>query len=143
MNWIPDDYGNPNTGDAPGSTTRHNGAAPVAGDDAGTLRPDGDGPPPPIRPASGRSGRLPDLSPVALAAGLVGLLAGPALIGDTTARYVILAADLVALAFGALGVWVSLKRIARLDYAVAAILMGGVSLFLWISYVTDPPQGGT
>jgi hypothetical protein len=98
---------------------------------------------PPIGPASSHAGGLPDLSPVALAAGLVGLLAGPALVGDPTARYVILAADVVALAFGTLGVWVSLKRIARLDYAVAAILMGGISLFLWISYVAGPPRGGT
>jgi len=89
-----------------------------------------------------RSGGLPDLSPVALAAGLVGLLTGPVLIGDPTARYVILVADLVAIAFGAFGVWASLKRFARLDYAVAAIVMGGISLFLWVSYMSDPPQGG-
>ena len=90
-----------------------------------------------------RAGGLPDLSPVALAAGLVGLLSGPFLIADPTARYVVLAADLVAIAFGALGVWVSFKRFARLDYAVAALVMGGISLFLWIQYVSDPPQGGT
>ena len=55
----------------------------------------------------------------------------------------VLVADLVAIAFGALGVWVSFKRFARLDYAVAALVMGGISLFLWIQYVSDPPQGGT
>jgi hypothetical protein len=132
MNWIPDDYRNPDPGHAP-----------AAADGASPSEPAGSDGPPPIGPAPSREGGLPDLSPVALAAGLVGLLTGPLLISDPTARYVILAADLVAIAFGALGVWASFKRFARLDYAVAAIVMGGISLFLWVQYVSDPPQGGT
>jgi hypothetical protein len=153
VNWIPDDDRRPSEEAA--------GAPPAGG--AGELAPSGEGAgasapveaaatrgpaeggegAPPIGPAPTRTGSIPDLSPVALAAGLVGLLTGPVLIGDPTARYVILVADLVALAFGALGVWASFRRFARLDYAVAAIVMGGISLFLWVSYVTDPPQGGT
>jgi energy-converting hydrogenase Eha subunit C len=93
--------------------------------------------------AASRSRGLPDLGPVALAAGLVGLLTGPLLIGDPTARYVVLVADLIALALGAYGLWTALRRAARLDLAIAAILCGGVSLFLYLSFVTNPPQGGT
>jgi hypothetical protein len=128
MNWLPDDY--------------HRPEAETPTDGAGTTDATScDGTPPAA--LTGPAGGLPDLSPVALAAGVVGLLAGPLLVGDPTARYVILVADIVALAFGALGVWVSLRRFARLDYAVAAIVMGGISLFLWVRYVTDPPQGST
>ena len=124
MNWIPDDDHEPKTGPD---------AAPGASD--GGEPPDG--------PAYDRAGGLPDLSPVALAAGVVGLLTGPLLVGDPTARYVVLAADIVAIVFGALGIWTSFRRFARLDYAVAGIITGGVSLFLWVRYVSDPPQGGT
>ena len=80
---------------------------------------------------------------MALVAGVIGLLTGPLLVGDPTARYVVLAADVVAIGFGLLGIWTSLRRFARLDYAVAGLVMGGVSLFLWVQYVSDPPQGGT
>ena len=149
MNWIPDDYRQPSAGLAPGAgapqTPPPDGPAP--GDQAAKTSVQAGGEPgegpPPFEPAPSRAGGLPDLSPVALAAGVVGLLTGPFLIDDATARYVILAADLVALTFGALAVWVSLKRFGRLDYAVAAIITGGVSLFLWVRYVSDPPQGGT
>lgn len=103
---------------------------------------DAAGPVEPAVVAAGGRG-LADLGPVALAAGIVGLLAGPLLIGDPTARYVILAADVLALALGALALWAAVRRFARLDLAVAAMVCGGASLFLYISYVTDPPQGGT
>jgi hypothetical protein len=99
----------------------------------------------PVEPsvvASGGRG-LVDLGPIALAAGVVGLLAGPLLIGDPTARYVVLVADVLALALGALALWAAVRRFARLDLAVAAMVCGGASLFLFVSYVTDPPQGGT
>lgn len=89
---------------------------------------------------------LPDPGPVAVAAGLFGLLSGPLLVASSTGRYLILLADIVALVLGGLGIWGALRRSARLDMALAAVLMGGVSLFLWISYVTDPPPlpaGGT
>jgi hypothetical protein len=121
MNWIPDDSREPEAG-----------AEAVPGD----LEP-------PDGPTPDRAGGFPDLSPVALVAGVIGLIAGPLLVDDPTARYVILAADVVAIVFGVLGIWTSFKRYARLDYAVAGLIMGGVSLFLWVRYVSDPPQGGT
>lgn len=143
MNWIPDDSGKPKTGPdaAPAAdgvlTQPSDASAPLAaGAVPGGLEP-------PDGPAPDRAGGLPDLSPVALAAGVVGLLTGPLLVGDPTARYVVLAADIVAIVFGALGIWTSFRRYARLDYAVAGIITGGVSLFLWVRYVSDPPQGGT
>ena len=143
MNWIPDDDRNAKAGpDAPPTadaalTPPHDPAAPPGADavPGGHEPPDG--------PAPDRVGGLPDLSPVALVAGVIGLLTGPLLVGDPTARYVVLAADVVAIVFGLLGVWTSLRRFARLDYAVAGLVMGGVSLFLWVQYVSDPPQGGT
>jgi hypothetical protein len=49
----------------------------------------------------------------------------------------------LALSAGALGTWGGLRLKARLDYAVGGMIMGAVSLYLWISYVTDPPAGGT
>jgi hypothetical protein len=145
MNWIPNDYRNPAAGHAPAASDDLPTAGSPGVGPCGEALDDGagHGGPPPVGPAPERSGGLPDLSPVALAAGLVGLLTGPLLVGDPTARYAVLAADLVAVTFGVLGVWVSLKRFGRLDYAVAAIVMGAVSLFLWVQYVSDPPQGGT
>lgn len=96
----------------------------------------------PVAATSGGRGFI-GLGPVALAAGLVGLIAGPVLIGDPTARYVVLVADILALAVGAAALWAAVRRHARLDLAVAAILCGGASLFFYVSYVTAPPQGGT
>jgi hypothetical protein len=128
VNWIPDDYRNPDAGPAP--------ARP--GDDA-TGADGGEGPP--ATPPASRAGGRPDLSPVAIVAGIVALVTGPLLVSDPTARYVVLAAAVVALVFGALGAWTSVRRGGRLDYAVAAIITGGVSLYLWIAYVLDPPQG--
>ena len=132
MNWIPDDYRNPDPGHAP-----------AAADGASPSEPAG-------RTARRRSGRrraarevFPTSPPSRLPPASSACSPGPLLISDPTARYVILAADLVAIAFGALGVWASFRRFARLDYAVAAIVMGGISLFLWVQYVSDPPQGGT
>ncbi len=82
-------------------------------------------------------------APVALVAGLFGVLGGPFLAGSGAGRYLVLALDLLALAAGALGLWGALRRTARLDYAVAGLIMGAAGLYFWISYVTDPPQGST
>ncbi len=86
----------------------------------------------------------PDLGLVAVVAGLVGLLAGPFLIADPTARYIILIADVLALVLGGWSLWDGVvRRSGRLDMGVAAVVAGGVSLYLFISYVSGPPLGGT
>ncbi len=87
---------------------------------------------------------MPDLGSIAVAAGLFGLLAGPFLVAQPGPRLLILAADIVAIVLGAWTVWGAFRRFARLDMGIAAILAGGVSLFMYVSYVTDPPPpGGT
>lgn len=89
--------------------------------------------------------RTPDLGSVAVVAGLVGLLAGPFLIADPTARYVILIADVVALVLGGWSLWDGVRRSERLDMGITAVVAGAVSLYLFISYVSGPPPapGGT
>jgi len=107
--------------------------------------------PPPIpAPAGDRRapartrGSLPDLGSIAVAAGLIGLFAGPILIARSEARLIILVADIVALTLGAWTVWGSSRGFARLDMGIAAILTGGISLFMYVAYVTGPPPpGGT
>jgi len=94
-----------------------------------------------------RSGRLDALArqvaPVALVAGLLGVLAGPWLARSDPGLYLALGFDVLALAGGALGLWGGLRRTARLDYAIAGLIMGAAGLYFWLSYVTDPPQGST
>ena len=86
----------------------------------------------------------PDLGSVAVVAGVVGLLAGPFLIADPTARYIILVADVLALALGGWSLWDGVvRRSGHLDMGIAAVVAGGVSLYLFISYVSGPPPGGT
>jgi hypothetical protein len=82
-------------------------------------------------------------APVALVAGLFGVLGGPFLMAQGLNRYLVLALDVLALAAGALGVWGALRRAARLDYAVAGLIMGAAGLYFWLSYMSDPPQGST
>jgi hypothetical protein len=89
-------------------------------------------------------GSLPDLGTVAVAAGLIGLFAGPILIARSDARLIILVADIVALTLGAWTVWRASRGFAQLDLGIAAILTGGVSLYMYVAYVTGPPPpGGT
>jgi hypothetical protein len=90
-----------------------------------------------------RASSRPDPSTAALLAGLIALVTGPLLTSDPTLRYLVLAAAVTALALGAIGVWTAFRQPGRLDYAAAALVTGGVSLYLWIRYVADPPQGGT
>lgn len=136
------------------SLPRESGAAPPREPQPGAAPPPPLGAPVSASPAPGaqasqplvRLWALPDPGPLAVSAGLFGLLAGPLLVAGSPGRYLVLLADIVALALGGLGIWGAVRRWARLDMALAAILMGGVSLFLWISYVTDPPPlpaGGT
>lgn len=80
---------------------------------------------------------------LALVAGLLGVLAGPWLARSDPGLYLALAFDVVALAGGGLGVWGALRRTARLDYAVAGLIMGAAGLYFWISYATGPPPGST
>lgn len=82
-------------------------------------------------------------APVALVAGLFGVLGGPFLMGGGPSRYLVLALNVLALAAGALGLWGALRRTARLDYAVAGLIMGAAGLYFWLSYMRDPPQGST
>jgi len=82
-------------------------------------------------------------APVALVAGLFGVLGGPLLMAQGMGRYLVLALDIVALSAGALGLWGALRRAARLDYAVAGLIMGAAGLYFWLSYMSDPPQGST
>ena len=80
---------------------------------------------------------------VALVAGLFGVLGGPFLMAQGTGRYLVLALDALALTAGALGLWGALRRAARLDYAVAGLIMGAAGLYFWLSSMSDPPQGST
>ncbi|HSL95116.1 MAG TPA: hypothetical protein VLA35_04265 [Thermoleophilia bacterium] len=82
-------------------------------------------------------------APVALVAGVFGVLGGPFLMAQGMGRYLVLALDVLALAAGALGLWGALRRAARLDYAVAGLIMGAAGLYFWLSYMSDPPQGST
>ncbi|HET6496661.1 MAG TPA: hypothetical protein VFH61_14990 [Thermoleophilia bacterium] len=115
-------------------------AAPPAssgGDDGlpspGVPGPDGSDPRPVPR-------ATPDLGLVAVAAGLISLLARSFLMADPTARYVVLAAALTAVALGAWSLWVALRHhAADVAVALAAIITGGLSLYLYVSYVTAPP----
>ena len=90
----------------------------------------------------GLVGALPE---IAVGAGFAGLLLYPWLIGLPTARYLILTVDLLALTLGLWLLWRALRRSARYDMAIAALVTSGVSLYLFISYVTGPPPapGGT
>lgn len=82
-------------------------------------------------------------APVALVAGFFGVMTGPLLMAQGTGRYLVLVLDVLALAAGALGLWGGLRRTARLEYAVAGLIMGGAGLYFWLSYMSDPPQGST
>ncbi|MBN2205731.1 MAG: hypothetical protein JW767_12000 [Thermoleophilia bacterium] len=93
-----------------------------------------------LGPLAALAGRA---APVALVAGLFGVLGGPFLMTQGTSRYLVLALDVLALAAGALGLWGALRRAARLDYAVAGLIMGAAGLYFWLSFMSDPPQGST
>jgi len=88
-------------------------------------------------------GGLPDLSPVALVAGLLGLVTGPFLVDDPVANYVVLGAAVVALALGGLGVHAAVTRARRIDVPLIAVILGAVTFFLWVRSVVGLPQGGT
>ena len=93
-----------------------------------------------LSPLAALAGRA---APVALVAGLFGVLGGPFLMAQGMGRYFVLALDVLALAAGALGLWGAFRRAARLDYAVAGLIMGAAGLYFWLSYMSDPPQGST
>ena len=93
-----------------------------------------------VSPLAALAGRA---APVAVVAGLFGVLGGPFLMAQGVGRYLVLALDVLALAAGALGLWGALRRAARLDYAVAGLIMGAAGLYFWLSYMSDPPQGST
>jgi hypothetical protein len=93
-----------------------------------------------LSPLAALAGRA---APVALVAGLFGVLGGPFLMAQGMGRYLVLVLDVVALSAGALGLWGALRRGARLDYAVAGLIMGAAGLYFWLSYMSDPPQGST
>jgi hypothetical protein len=82
---------------------------------------------------------------MAAAAGLAGLWAYRLLVAEPAARWVIVAVDVVAIG---LGVWLLARRRryrGGADLAVAAILMAGFSLYLFMARVTGalPVPGGT
>lgn len=83
---------------------------------------------------------------VVMIVGLLGLLTHPLFIADPTARYLILLADVVALALAGWIVTQVVRGKARLDFTtVSGALYAGVSLVLFVSYVSGPPPspGGT
>jgi hypothetical protein len=77
--------------------------------------------------------------------GLAGLGAVPFLMAGTPGRYLILIADILALTLGGVGLWAAIRYRARFDWAVLGLVTGGISLFLYVAYVTDPSPaaGGT
>jgi len=87
------------------------------------------------------------LSPVSLAAaacGALGFALGPILVGDPTWRYLVLAADIAALALGIYALVAAWRGFGRYDGAVFGMVLGGISLALWLSFVTShPASGGT
>ena len=85
-----------------------------------------------------RSGHSP-FSILAAACGLVGFFHGPFLVGDTPDRYAILVADIAPLGLGSVAVWAAVTRSSRLEWAIAGILGGAVSLALYILCVSKPP----
>lgn len=100
------------------------------------------GPDKPVRPGLAV---LPEFGYVAAGAGLLGLLLYPLLIASQVARYAIPAVDAVALVLGTMLLWRALRRRGGLDLAIAALATGGLSLYLFLAYVTGPPPapGGT
>ena len=90
-----------------------------------------------------RSGLSP-LSVAAAACGALGLVLGPILVGDPVWRYLVLAADIAALALGVCALVTALRGFARYDGAVFGMVLGGISLALWLSFVTShAASGGT
>ncbi len=92
-------------------------------------------------PARGPAARV---GTAVMIVGLLGLLTHPLFIADPTARYLILLADVVALALAGWILTRVLRGTARLDFmTISGALYAGVSLVLFISYVSGPPPGGT
>jgi hypothetical protein len=129
---------------APGGASQREGSPPVAPPLGAAPAPAEPGPA--FAPASKRPDALALLAEraavVAVVAGVLGLFSGPFMMAGSS-RYLILLFAAVALTAGALGLWGALRHRARLDYAVAGMIMGAAGLYLWIDYVIDPPQGGT
>ncbi len=85
------------------------------------------------------------LAIIAVIAGFAGLLMYRFVISDPILRYLIPLADVVAIA---LAVWLlsnAQRRRTGLDMALGALATAGVSLYLFLAYVTGPPPppGGT
>ncbi len=110
-------------------------ATPPAGEGQGTAK---DG-------APAAAAGAPYLAWIAAAAGLAGLWTYKLLIANPTARWTIVAVDVVAIGLSA---WLLARRRryrGGVDLAIAAIALAGFSLYLFVARVTGalPAPGGT
>lgn len=77
--------------------------------------------------------------------GALGFFAGPLLMAGTTGRYLVLSADLGALAFGLWAASAAYRGRTRWDTIVFGVTLAAISLTLWImaSRSGAIPGGGT
>jgi hypothetical protein len=120
--------------------------------DLGPVRPSTDQPiggdyyPPEVEALFARPRRrqgLDRFSVLSALCGAAGLLSGPFWVSAGAGRYGVLGLDIAALVLGVVGLWLAVRNAGRFDGAVFGMVLGGIGLALWISYVTDPASGGT
>jgi ABC-type spermidine/putrescine transport system permease subunit II len=83
--------------------------------------------------------------PACAVLGAAGFLAGPLLMAGTTSRYLVLFADLGALALGLYAAYAAYRGRTRWDTIVFGVSLAAISMTLWImaSRSGVVPGGGT
>ncbi len=83
--------------------------------------------------------------PACAVLGVLGFLAGPLLMAGTTGRYLVLCADLGALALGLYAAYAAYRGRTRWDTIVFGVTLAAISLTLWIMASRSGviPGGGT
>ena len=83
--------------------------------------------------------------PACAVLGTLGFFAGPLLMYGTTSRYLVLSADLGALALGLYAAYAAHRGRGRWDTVIFGVVLAAVSLTLWIiaSRSGVIPGGGT
>jgi hypothetical protein len=71
--------------------------------------------------------------PACAVLGTLGFLAGPFLIAGSSSRYMVLFADLGALAFGTYAAHSAYRGRSRWDVVVFGVVLAAISLTLWIA----------
>jgi hypothetical protein len=70
--------------------------------------------------------------PACAVLGALGFFGGPLLMGGTASRYLVLGADLGALAFGLYAAYAAYRGRTRWDTVVFGVVLAATSLTLWI-----------